>query len=59
LFRARGVANDANPELSARLAKEMRELRANPPKRPDLVVFRKDLTDHAAIVAAIRSHKFS
>jgi hypothetical protein len=53
-----GMKNPVNPELSAQLAEEMRELRANPPRRPDLVVFPRDLIDHCEIAAAIRAHTF-
>jgi len=42
-----------DPELSARLHKEMQTLRQQPPVRDDVVVFPVDLLTHEAIVAAI------
>src|SRR5437773_1266093 len=48
-----------DPAESQRLKEEARELRANPPRRPDLIVFPEDLLSPAAvaeaIIAAVRS----
>jgi hypothetical protein len=46
--------------LAVRLSSEMRQLRASPPVRDDVVVFPEDILDLAAIVAEInRRHQMS
>lgn len=52
-----GEPGSLEPELSARLASEVRALRANPPQRSDLVVFAEDILDQSRIVAAIDLHR--
>jgi hypothetical protein len=42
---------------SAELMKQMADLRADPPSRPDVVVFPEDLVDHDAIWETIRRHR--
>src|SRR5947207_12834544 len=44
-----------DPAESRRLKEEALELRANPPRRPDLIVFPQDLLSPAAVKAAILS----
>lgn len=46
-----------DPELSDRMSSEIRDLRANPPKRADLVVFESDLLEHQQIITAIEEHR--
>lgn len=52
-----GEAGSLDPDLSARMANEIRELRASSPRRADLVVFAEDLLDQDRIVAAIDEHR--
>jgi hypothetical protein len=52
-----GGPGSFEPDLSARMAQEIRELRTAPPSRADLVVFPNDILDRAAIVAAIDQHR--
>lgn len=52
-----GDPGSLDPDLSAQMANEIRELRATAPQRADLVVFKHNLLDHAQIVAAIDEHR--
>lgn len=52
-----GEPGSVDPVLSARMAAEIRELRANPVTRADLVVFPEDLLEQGDIVAAIDQHR--
>jgi hypothetical protein len=48
-----GAPGTFDEPLSQRLAQGMRDLRASPPRRDDVLVFAEDLIDPAAIVAEI------
>jgi hypothetical protein len=52
-----GESGSFDPELSAKMAGEIRSLRANPPERADMVVFHEDILEHGEIVAAIDQHR--
>jgi hypothetical protein len=52
-----GDPGSMDAELSLKMAAEISELRAHPPQRADLVVFKGNLLDHDLIVAAIDQHR--
>jgi hypothetical protein len=52
-----GDSGTLNADISSKMAHEIQALRANPPKRADLVVFKEDLLDQEKIVSAIDQHR--